>query len=86
MEFTIDATLVWNILLTLAILPLGFFIRLYVTEVKRLDILLNKTREEVARDYVTREQIEKEFQRILDSIDRIDQKIDRLQTKTFFQE
>jgi len=86
MEFTVDATLVWNILLTLAIAPLGFFIRQYVSEVKRLDILLNKTREEVARDYVTREQIEKEFQRILDSIDRIDQKIDRLQSKTYFQE
>ena len=86
MEFTVDATLVWNILLTLAIEPLGFFIRQYVSEVKRLDILLNKTREEVARDYVTREQIEKEFQRILDSIDRIDQKIDRLQSKTYFQE
>ena len=86
MEFTVDATLVWNILLTLAIAPLGFFIRQYVSEVKRLDFLLNKTREEVARDYVTREQIEKEFQRILDSIDRIDQKIDRLQSKTYFQE
>ena len=86
MEFTIDATLVWLILVTLAIAPLGFFVRQYVSEVKRLDILLNKTREEVARDYVTRDQIEKEFQRILDSIDRIDQKIDRLQTKTFFQE
>jgi len=86
MEFTVDATLVWLILVTLAIAPLGFFVRQYVSEVKRLDILLNKTREEVARDYVTREQIEKEFQRILDSIDRIDQKIDRLQTKTFFQE
>ena len=86
MEFTIDATLVWLILVTLAIAPLGFFVRQYVSEVKRLDILLNKTREEVARDYVTRDQIEKEFQRILDSIDRIEQKIDRLQTKTFFQE
>ena len=86
MEFTVDATLVWLILVTLAIAPLGFFVRQYVSEVKRLDILLNKTREEVARDYVTRDQIEKEFQRILDSIDRIDKKIDRLQTKTFFQE
>jgi len=86
MEFVVDATLVWLILVTLAIAPLGFFVRQYVSEVKRLDILLNKTREEVARDYVTRDQIEKEFQRILDSIDRIDKKIDRLQTKTFFQE
>ena len=75
MEFVVDATLVWLILVTLAIAPLGFFVRQYVSEVKRLDILLNKTREEVARDYVTRDQIEKEFQRVLDSIDRFDKKI-----------
>jgi len=47
---------------------------------------LNKTREEVAREYVTRDQIEKEFQRIMEVIDRIDGKIDRLQTKTYFQD
>jgi hypothetical protein len=51
-----------------------------------MDILINKTREEIAKDYVTREQMEKSFQRIIDSIERIDEKIDRLQTKTFFQD
>jgi len=56
------------------------------TEAKRIDILLNKTREEIAKDYVTREQMEQTFQRIIDSIERIDEKIDRLQTKTYFQD
>ena len=50
------------------------------------DVLLNKTREEIAKDYVTREQMEQTFQRIIDSIERIDEKIDRLQTKTYFQD
>ena len=51
-----------------------------------MDILINKTREEIAKDYVTREQYEQTFQRIIDSIERIDEKIDRLQTKTYFQD
>ena len=82
----INPILFWNGILTVVIAPAIWVFRSMFIEVKRLDILLNKTREEVARDYVTREQIEKEFQRILDSIDRIDQKIDRLQSKTYFQE
>ena len=86
MELVVNAELIWNILLTLIIGPLGFLVRQYISEVKRLDILLNKTREEVAREYVTRDQIEKEFQRIMEVIDRIDGKIDRLQTKTYFQD
>ena len=86
MELVVNAELIWNILLTLIIAPLGFLVRQYISEVKRLDILLNKTREEVAREYVTRDQIEKEFQRIMEVIDRIDGKIDRLQSKTYFQD
>jgi hypothetical protein len=47
-------------------------------ELKRLDILLNKTREEIARDYTT----QTEVQRITDHIDqrfnRLEAKIDQL--------
>ena len=38
--------------------PLGFLIRNVLSEQKRLDILVNKTREEIAKDYATREQID----------------------------
>ena len=57
-----------------------------LAEQKRLDILVNKTREEIARDYVTREQLEKDLEKLIDSIDKIDEKIDRLQQRTYFQE
>jgi endonuclease III len=72
--------------MTIIILPLGFLIRNVLSEQKRLDILVNKTREEIARDYATREQIEADFERVLSSIQKIDEKLDRLQHKTFFQE
>ena len=72
--------------MTVIIVPVGFLIRTVLSEQKRLDILVNKTREEIERDYATREQIEADFERVLSSIQKIDEKIDRLQHKTFFQE
>lgn len=72
--------------MTVVILPIGFLVRNVLSEQKRIDILVNKTREEIARDYATREQIEADFQRIMDSINNIDAKIDRLQSKTYFQD
>lgn len=86
MEIVIDTHLLWNLMITFVLAPLGFLIRNLLSEQKRIDILVNKTREELAKEYVTREQIEIDFERILSSIQRIDEKIDRLQSKTYFQE
>ena len=68
------------------VLPLGFLVRSILGEQKRLDILINKTREEIAKDYATREQIEADFVRIQNTLNKIDEKLDRLQHKTYFQE
>ena len=86
MEIAVDAHVIWNILITVVLAPLGFLIRSVLNEQKRLDILVNKTREEVAKDYVTRQEIEQDFERLMRKIERIDEKIDRLQSKTYFQE
>lgn len=86
MEIVIDTNLLWNLLLTFVLAPLGFLVRSILSEQKRIDILVNKTREELAKEYVTRDQIEADFERLMSSIQRIDEKIDRLQSKTYFQE
>tara|TARA_Y100000114_G_scaffold121014_1_gene116080 strand:- start:242 stop:502 length:261 start_codon:yes stop_codon:yes gene_type:complete len=86
MDITVDPEVLWNIILTIVILPLGFLVRSILGEQKRIDILINKTREEIAKDYVTRESMEATFERLMDSIDKIDEKIDRLQQRTYFQE
>ena len=78
--------MIWNLFLTLVIAPVGLIVRNVMSEQKRIDILLNKTREEIARDYLTRDQIEKDFQRLFDTMNRMDEKLDRLQSKTYFQE
>ena len=86
MEITVSPYILWNLIMTIIILPLGFLIRNVLSEQKRLDILVNKTREEIAKDYVTREQIEADFDKLMASINKIDEKLERLQSKTYFQE
>ena len=86
MEITISPYIIWNLIITVIIAPLGFLIRNVLSEQKRLDILVNKTREEISKDYATREQIEADFVRIQNTLNKIDEKLDRLQHKTYFQE
>ena len=83
---TIDPHVLWEIIITIIIVPAGFLVRSLLAEQKRLDILVNKTREEIAREYVTREQLEKDLEKLIATMERIDEKLDRLQTKTYFQE
>jgi hypothetical protein len=73
-------------MITFVLAPLGFLIRNLLSEQKRIDILVNKTREELAKEYVTREEVEIVSERIMATMTRIDEKIDRLQSKTYFQE
>jgi hypothetical protein len=73
-----DVNTIWSAGLTLVTTLIGITLREKFAEIKRLDILLNKTREEVARDYVT----QTEIQRITDHIDqrfnKLEAKIDQL--------
>ena len=84
MEF--DTQLIWNIILTLIVMPLAWWIRTSHDEIRRQDILLNKTREEIARDYVSKREFQEDLNRILDAIQKLSDKLDRMQeaaTKEF---
>ena len=70
--------IMWNILLTLVVAPLLYTIRGNTSENRRLDILLNKTREEMARDYVTKTELEGDMERVFTLLDKIEEKLDRL--------
>ena len=70
--------LMWNVLLTLVVAPLFYTIRSNTSENKRVDILLNKTREEMARDYVTKTELEGDMERVFAILDKIEEKLDRL--------
>ncbi len=74
----IDMTIAWNVILTLIVAPLILVIRAQIGELRRIDILLNKTREELGRDYVSKMEMETVLDRIMNAIDRLSQKVDRL--------
>ena len=68
------AEMMLNIGLSTAIAIFGWVLKSHVDEVKRLQILLNKTRE----DYATRADVHSDINRVLTRIDNLDQKIDRI--------
>ena len=70
--------LIWNVILTLVIGPLAWWIRSTHDEMRRQDILLNKTREEIARDYVSKREMAEDMNRILDAIEKLNDKLDRI--------
>ena len=70
--------IMWNILLTLVVAPLLYTISGNTSENRRLDILLNKTREEMAKDYVTKVELEGDIERVFTTLNKIEQKLDKL--------
>jgi septum formation topological specificity factor MinE len=68
--------LVWNLVLSTLVALLGFFLKEKSAELNRLQILLNRTREEVAKEYVTKIDVHNDINRVLDRIDRMEAKLD----------
>jgi len=73
-----DIMVVWNAVLSLVIGILSFFLKEKFTELKRIDILLNKTREEIAREYVTNAEVNRITDHIDQRFNRLEEKIDLL--------
>jgi archaellum component FlaC len=55
-----------------------YSIRQNAAELKRQDILINKTREEVAKEYVTKSEVKDDMNNLMDRLEKLDEKIDRL--------
>ena len=70
--------MLWNAALTGALALVGWFARTMWAEVQRLNILLNRTREEVARDYVTKQEVNTDMNRVIQRLEALDQKLDRM--------
>ena len=70
--------LVWNMVLTGIVAVLGFVVKEKFAELHRLGIMLNRTREEVARDHITRAEVREDMRQLIDRLEKLDQKIDQL--------
>ena len=70
--------LFWNIFITLVLAPILYGIRGNTSEAKRIDILLNKTREEIAKDYVTKQELKDDMNTLMDRVEKLHEKVDNL--------
>jgi ubiquinone biosynthesis protein UbiJ len=72
---------IWNAVLSVGVSVVGFFLKSMYDEIKRLQVLINKTREEIAKEYVTKSEVHADINRVMDRLDRLESKIDRLMEK-----
>jgi hypothetical protein len=74
--------MLWNVALSAIVMVMGFMLKGKFEELDRLGILLNKTREEVARDHITRAEVRADMEKLLNHVDsrfnRLEVKIDEL--------
>ena len=70
--------IVWNVLITLVLAPIWFQIRQNAAELKRQDILVNKTREEIAKEYVTKLELKDDFNLLMERMEKLHEKVDKL--------
>jgi len=67
----------WNAGLTLVLGIIGFFVKEKFNELDRIQVLLNKTREEMARDYITKTEVRSDMEQIIARFDKLEAKLDR---------
>ena len=66
----------WSGILSFLVAVLMWVLKEKSSDIKRLEILLSKTREEHARDYVTKADVHNDINRVLARLDRLDEKLD----------
>ena len=72
---------IWDGILSLLVAVLMWVLKEKSGDIKRLEILLSKTREEHARDYVTKSDVHNDINRVLARLERLDEKLDTVMTE-----
>jgi hypothetical protein len=74
--------MLWNVALSAIVAIMGFMLKGKFDELDRLGILLNRTREEVARDHITRAEVRADMEKLLNHVDsrfnRLEVKLDEM--------
>jgi hypothetical protein len=73
--------MLWNMVLTVLLGVLAYIGHEKISELQRLNLLINKTREEVARDNVTQAEMDKFVEHIDQRFNKLEAKIDLLMQK-----
>jgi len=74
----LDLNTLWSTILTILVGLIGYMMNEKFRELNRISILLNKTREEVARDNVTQAEVDRITNHIDQRFNKLEAKIDQL--------
>lgn len=73
--------IIWNTILTVLLGVVAYLMVSKFSELDRISILLNKTREEVARDHITRAEFRQDMSKLFDRFDMLEKKLDNLRER-----
>ena len=74
---SIDPMMMWNLIITVVLGPFAWAFSKMFNEVTRLQILLNKTREDLGKEYATKSELHNETREIKELVLRLEVKLDR---------
>lgn len=73
-----DTDMLWSSILSAVVGLIAWWIKSQSDELRRVQILLNRTREEMAKEYITKAEVHADINRIIDRLESLDAKLDRL--------
>ncbi len=73
--------MIWNAVLSALLGIMAFIIKDKFAELQRLNILVNRTREEIARDHITRAEFRQDMKQLFDRFDQIEKKLDTIRER-----
>ena len=69
---------IWNTILTLIVAPAAWALVYLNGKQEKLNTFVSATREDIAKNYVTKVDLHNDLNRILQRFDRLEEKIDRI--------
>ena len=73
-----SVSMIWNAILRLACGSFIWWMRGVSTKIDDNRKLLSRTREEIAKEYALKDDVEKDLNKIMDRFDRVENKLDNL--------
>lgn len=68
----------WNLAISVILGLVSWVLKDKSDELNRITILINKTREEIAKEYVTKTEVHADINRVMARMEILDAKLDRL--------
>ena len=70
--------MIWNFILSAGLGLVSWLLKAAYSELREVQVLLNRTREEMAKEYVTKGELHADMNRLIFRLEALDGKIDRL--------